>query len=210
MHDNRCYVKSTHGRPWGPSRLSREAGRFGPKRYAEPVTLSSTAHVDFPISGLAAFLVRSSRAVSTYLRSVLDARGNLVALDRRCKARPKRTAAICDKGFSELETAGSVRPAASMQKRSPSLSASVCIGPKRYAEPVTLSSTAPADFPISGLAAFLVRSSRAASTYLRSVLDARGKLVRFGRSRKTVSESLVAICDQSSIYNSTINSLACG
>jgi hypothetical protein len=81
-----------------PPPLFRRGFCVGPKRYAEPVALSSTAHVDFPISGLAAFLVRSSRAVSTYLRSVLDARGNLVAMDRRCKARPKRTAAICDNG----------------------------------------------------------------------------------------------------------------
>ena len=180
--------------------------RFGPKRYAEPVALSSTAHVDFPISGLAAFLVRSSRAVSTYLRSVLDARGNLLGLGRRCKARSKRTPAICDKELLD----GPAGPARSPRASGELGSARFCGGPKRYAEPVALSSTAPADFPISGLAAFLVRSSRAVSTYLRSVLDARGNLVGLGGRCKGNFECLFAICEQISIHNSTINSTRCG
>ena len=205
-HVPRVQTRRAHSLECTITGVMSSRDRFGPKRYAEPVALSSTAPADFPISGLAAFLVRSSRAVSTYLRSVLDARGNLERLAGQRKTRPKRSPAICDKELS----AGPERPARSPRASREPGSPRFWVGPKRYAEPVALSSTAHVDFPISGLAAFLVRSSRAVSTYLRSVLDARSNLVGLDRRRKGNFESSFAICEQRSIHNSTINSASCG
>ena len=47
------------------------------KGFTEPVALSSTASIDVPPSGLAAFRVQPLETTSTYSRSVLGARGNL-------------------------------------------------------------------------------------------------------------------------------------
>jgi hypothetical protein len=52
------------------------------KGFTEPVALLSTASTDFPPSGLAAFCVQPSEAVSTYSRSVLGA-GSRLRLWRR-------------------------------------------------------------------------------------------------------------------------------
>ena len=211
MHDNRCYVKSSHGRPERLSAPRTETTWLGPKRYAESVAVSSTAHVDFPISGLAAFLVRSSRAVSIYFRSVLDARGNLLGLGRRCKARSKRTPAICDNGFFRPRNSpAGPSPCPRSATPPPLFRRGSGAGPKRYAEPVAGSSTAHVDFPISGLAAFLVRSSRAVSTYFRSVLDAVRNLEGRWEPRKAIPELFVAICARISIHNSTIAENSCG
>src|SRR5262249_8006599 len=57
-----------------PRRCRSRAGR---KRFTEPVALSSTASIDFPPSGLAAFRVQPLETTSTYSRSVLGAGANL-------------------------------------------------------------------------------------------------------------------------------------
>src|SRR5436853_5097320 len=56
----------------------------GPKKFAEPVALSSTAHADLPLESCDSPVLPSCSA-STYLRSVLGARRTLRGCKRRCK-----------------------------------------------------------------------------------------------------------------------------
>jgi hypothetical protein len=50
MHDNGRYVKFEHGASGDPSTLGR---RVGPKKFAEPVSVSSTVFADLPLAGSA-------------------------------------------------------------------------------------------------------------------------------------------------------------
>ena len=173
MHDNRCYVKSSHGRSYGLSRpLDRDDPGLDQKdtpsrwRFRPPLTLTFRSQALRPSSyGLRERFRPTCAPCSTQEATYWESTGDARALQNEL---PQFAAT----DFRRPQSPARVPPAGTQRDALATLPASVRVGPKRYAEPVALSSTAHVDFPISGLAAFLVRSSRAVSTYLRSVLDA--------------------------------------
>src|SRR5438874_6314058 len=62
----------------------------GPKRFAEPVAVSSTEPSDFPILALADRLVQPCGSASTYFRAALGALVNLGGRQASCKWVPRR------------------------------------------------------------------------------------------------------------------------
>src|SRR5262245_16501524 len=90
-----------------PTRLAFGAEEAEDKRFTEPVALSSTASIDLPPSGLAAFRVQPLETTSTYSRSVLGAHGNLA--NRRRTRRTPADASVATSGKSVWRPLGGRR-----------------------------------------------------------------------------------------------------
>ena len=116
--------------------------RVGPKKLTEPVALSSTASADFPLPGTA---LRSD-FVLLALRARRKSHTNVPA--EEVKGSKRDVCAICALFFFLRCTSDSCN-VKGVQNKEP---APVGAGPKKFAEPVSLSSTASADLPLPGTA----------------------------------------------------------
>jgi hypothetical protein len=129
--------------PAKPSRLPKRRRESAPwdQKFTEPVALSSTASADLPLPGTA---LRSD-FVLLALRARCKQHTN--ASTKTVKGSERAERANCALFFLPRRTSNSCRLTRPQKTKS-----RLAAGPKKFAEPVSLSSTASADLPLPGTA----------------------------------------------------------
>jgi hypothetical protein len=136
----RDYKTAEPAKPPRPPRRRRQVGALGPKKFAEPVSLPSTTSADLPLPGTAfgtGFVLLALRARRKQHTNVLAG---------TVKGSEKVVCANCALFFFQQPASDSCN-VTRVQKEVPREA-----GPKKFAEPVSLSSTVSADLPLPGTA----------------------------------------------------------